>query len=320
MSDISNSRDYKSFRSSVPQKKIIVDEDGSKVWTMYDSGPRNITCPLICFPPVSGTADVFFRQILALSGRGYRVIALEHPIYWSVAEWCEGFRQLMDHLGLDKVHLFGASLGGYLAQKFAEYTYQCPRVQSLILCNSFCDTSVFPYTDTAFLFWMVPSVVLKKMVMGSFPRKLVDCSIADSLDFMVEKLDSLGQQELASRLTLNCSNNYVNPQKLQDLDITIIDVFDESALTNSVKDSLYKSFPKAKLAHMKSGGNFPYLSRSDEVNLHLLVHLRKHNDTRYQACEYVDNASPKSSLPGSSSYNQSKEDSSVMQSQELLAS
>jgi homoserine acetyltransferase len=35
----------------------------------------------------------------------------EHPVYWSVKEWCEGFRKLLDYLGLHKVHIFGASLG-----------------------------------------------------------------------------------------------------------------------------------------------------------------------------------------------------------------
>ncbi len=48
-----------------------------------------------------------------------------------------------------QVHLFGASLGGFLAQKFAECTYKSPRVHSLILCNSFSDTSIFNQTWTA---------------------------------------------------------------------------------------------------------------------------------------------------------------------------
>ena len=48
-----------------------------------------------------------------------------------------------------QVHLFGASLGGFLAQKFAEVTFKSPRVQSLILCNAFADTSVFQQTATA---------------------------------------------------------------------------------------------------------------------------------------------------------------------------
>ena len=56
--------------------QLIVDDDNSKEWTLYDAGPRHIRCPLICFPPASGTADVFFRQLLALSTAGYRVIAV----------------------------------------------------------------------------------------------------------------------------------------------------------------------------------------------------------------------------------------------------
>jgi len=286
MCEITSSAEYVSFRSSVPQKKIVVDEDSSKVWVLYDAGPKHIKCPLVCLPPVSGTADIFFKQILSLSARGYRVISLEHPVYWTVTEWCEGFRKLLDHLGLDKVHILGASLGGFMAQKFAEYTNQCPRVQSLILCNTFCDTSVFQYTDTAFLFWLLPGLVLKKLVMGGFPRKLMSPEIADSVDFMVERLDSLDQRELASRLTLNCANCYVQPQKLHHLDITIIDVFDEYALTQQVRENLCKCYPESKLAHLKTGGNFPYLSRPEEVNIHLQVHLRKFVSTRFSACDH----------------------------------
>lgn len=106
---------------------------------------------MVCLPPVSGTADIYYKQMMLLSAKGYRVISAEHPPYWTIKEWCEGFRKLMDHLGLNKVHLFGASLGGYLAQKYAEHTFSCPRVASLILCNSFVNTSVFSYSDTAAL-------------------------------------------------------------------------------------------------------------------------------------------------------------------------
>ena len=49
----------------------------------------------------------------------------------------------------EKVHLMGSALGGFLAQKFAEYTRPCPRVASLILCNTFTDTSIFRFTESA---------------------------------------------------------------------------------------------------------------------------------------------------------------------------
>ncbi|KAK6188833.1 hypothetical protein SNE40_004931 [Patella caerulea] len=287
MSDIINSQEYQSFRCSVPLKKIIVDDDNSKEWSLYDAGPKSIKCPLVCFPPASGQADIYFRQILALSAVGYRVISVEYPVYWTMKEFCEGFRKLLDHLQLDKVHIFGASLGGFLAQKFTEFTHRSPRVASLILCNSFYDTSIFQQSATAPTFWMMPALFLKKMVMGNFEKGMVDTEIADSIDFLVEKLDHLSQQELASRLTLNCMNCYVEPQKIQAqaIPITLMDVYDDCALSSAVKDEMIKCYPDATRASLKSGGNFPYLSRSGEVNVFLQIHLRKFIETVYNCKE-----------------------------------
>lgn len=302
MGEIQNSQEYQSFRSSVPQKKLVVDDDDRKEWVLYDTGPREVRCPLICLPPASGTADVFFRQLLSLSTAGYRVIAVEYPIYWTMREFCEGFKKLLDHLQLDKVHIYGASLGGFLAQKFAEYTSKSSRVASLILCNSFYETSIFQQTNSAPTFWMMPALFLKKMVMGNFDRRLTDPEIADSIDFMVDKLDSITQQELASRLTLNCMNCYVEPQKLVGLDITIMDVFDDCALSQEVREEMYKCYPSAKRAHLKSGGNFPYLSRSLEVNIFIQIHLKAFDETPYKARTLDEDSSPE---PSSSKSNES---------------
>ena len=57
--------------------------------------------------------------------------------------------------------------------------------------------------------------------------------------------------------------------------ITIVETLDERALTESVKASVGKFYPGARLAHLKQGGSFPFLSNPDEFNMHLLVHLRR---------------------------------------------
>ncbi|XP_071844725.1 maspardin-like [Apostichopus japonicus] len=280
---ISESQEYKSFRSNVPQKKVIVDDNGKTHWTLYDAGPRNVRCPLVCLPPVSGTADVYFKQLLGLSAKGYRVIAMEFPVHWNIQEFCESFRKLLDNLRLDKVHIFGSSLGGFLAQKFAEYTFRSSRVASLILCNTFVDTEIFQQSPASSVFWMMPSFVLKRTVLQGFDTGKYENDIADSIDFMVERLETLSQKELASRLAMNCSSAYVEPQKYRDVDVTILDVFDKCALSQSVKEEVYKCYPNARRSHLKTGGNFPYLSRDDEVNMHLQVHLRKFLQGRYTA-------------------------------------
>ena len=162
-----NSPEYQSFRSNIAMRKLCVD-DPKKVlniykkktmqpfshnllqqeWTIYDNGPKDDKkCPIIFIPPISGTADTYFIQSLSLSAQGKRSICIDYPAYYSINEWCNGFRRLLDALQLNKVHIFGSALGGFLSQKFAEYS--SARVSSMILCNSFNDTSVFPYSNQA---------------------------------------------------------------------------------------------------------------------------------------------------------------------------
>ncbi|XP_077567831.1 maspardin isoform X3 [Stigmatopora nigra] len=219
---------------------------------------------------------IWFRSTVPLK-------RLQFPVYWDLMEFCDGFRKLLDHLQLDRVHIFGASLGGFLAQKFAEFTCKSPRVHSLILCNSFSDTSIFNQTWTANSFWLMPAFMLKKIVLSNFAKGPVDPEMASAIDFMVDRLESLNQRELASRLTLNCQNSYVEPHKIKDVTMSIIDVFDQSALSLEAKEEMYKLFPNAKRAHLKTGGNFPYLCRSADVNLYIQIHLQQFHGTRHAA-------------------------------------
>lgn len=63
--------------------QYIVDDDESKEWKLYDAGPKQVKCPLVCFPPASGTADVFYKQVLALSAVGFRVISVRVTFVYS---------------------------------------------------------------------------------------------------------------------------------------------------------------------------------------------------------------------------------------------
>jgi maspardin len=165
----------------------------------------------------------------------------------------------------------GSSLGGFLAQKFAERYHKQGIVASLVLCNSFADTTIFNDKIGASVYWAVPAFMLKRMLMSGFPQRAVEVGVADSIDFVVERLETLAQRDLAARMTLNTSPGYVEPQYLSEIPITIIDVFDECAISRDHQDEMFKMYPQARPAHMKSGGNFPYLSHPEEFNMLLKV-------------------------------------------------
>lgn len=47
---------------------------GTKQWRYYDFGPKAVP-PLICLPGTAGTADVYYKQIMALSMKVLHMLA-----------------------------------------------------------------------------------------------------------------------------------------------------------------------------------------------------------------------------------------------------
>ncbi|KHN04754.1 Maspardin, partial [Glycine soja] len=50
---------------------------------------------------------------------------------------------------------------------------------------------------------------------------------------------------------------------------------DYCAIPQQLRDQLGERYPEARRAYLKTGGDFPFLSRPDEDNLHLQLHLRR---------------------------------------------
>ncbi|PKI59551.1 hypothetical protein CRG98_020079, partial [Punica granatum] len=88
-------------------------------------------------------------------------------------------------------------------------------------------------------------------------------------------VETLSREDLAARLTLTADAASIGPLLLSDSFITIMDTNDYCAIPQPLKDQLSERYPEARRAHLKTGGDFPFLSRPDEVNLHLQLHLRR---------------------------------------------
>ena len=74
--------------------------------------------PVLFLPPETASSDVFFYMMDALSARGYKCVAADAPAISVIDHFVNGFGLFLDHIRARRVHLFGAGLGGYLAQVF----------------------------------------------------------------------------------------------------------------------------------------------------------------------------------------------------------
>lgn len=295
--------DYIHFKSQVPLHKIPI---ASKLWRYYDSGPKEVP-PLVCLPGTAETADVYYKQIMSLSMKGYRVISVDIPRVWNHQEWIHAFEKFLDAIDVHHVHLYGTSLGGFLAQLFAQYRPR--RVKSLILSNSFLETRNF----SAKMPWApmvkwAPSFLLKRYILTGIRDGPHEPFIADSVDFVVSQVETLSKEDLASRLTLTVDSAAVGHLILSDSFITIMDTNDYCATPQQLKDQLSEKYSGARQAYMKTGGDFPFLSRPDEVNLHLQLHLRRVGVEARP--DLVRGSAAESSAGGSSKENHKRDDSS----------
>jgi 2-hydroxy-6-oxonona-2,4-dienedioate hydrolase len=84
--------------------------------------------PFILMHGTGGHLEAFAKNLRALVGAGYRVIAYDYPGHgWTstaqsdleIDDYVEHLTGLMDTLGVERAHLSGESLGGWVAIKFA---------------------------------------------------------------------------------------------------------------------------------------------------------------------------------------------------------
>lgn len=132
--------------------QVTVDSVREEIWCIYDAGPRSIRCPLIFLPPVSSTADIFFRQILYLASLGYRVIAVSNRGHQSVVEiWP------VVHIGALYVKMFIL-----LGMEYCHFLQSCTRhsSDSMVLSSVSMSVCLAPDANHPFIFLACSTVFL----------------------------------------------------------------------------------------------------------------------------------------------------------------
>ncbi|KAJ3440190.1 acid cluster protein [Anaeramoeba flamelloides] len=268
---------HQEFLSNYALNKITCFT-GSKnkgAWAYYDLGPRKKQA-LICLHGLAGSCSVFYKQALYLSSFGYRVICAQYPAFWEISKFKRIFQTFLKEMGLDRVHLFGVGLGGFLCMKYLEKNPK--QVDSVFLCNSFLSTKFFNKINTygKSIAW-VPEFWLKRKLLKTFPTENLLFGIADAVDFMVEIVNNLTFEELASRFSILGENLSVKSIDFDPNKVTVITTMDRCLCPRKTRLQVASMFPNCKNAQIKFGGEFPHLANYDDINLHLMVHLRNQN-------------------------------------------
>ncbi|CAD2099824.1 acid cluster protein 33 homologue, putative [Plasmodium vinckei brucechwatti] len=275
---------YKEFCSRHPLKKLSMPKS-DLVWSYYDINSRNEHA-VIFLHGICGTAGCYFYQLEKLSNLGFRVISLQYPCYNYLQDWIKNMCNILEYLNIKKAHFFAADLGGYLIQLYAKLYPS--KIGSLILCNSYRQTEGFAAIASirsiyGKLYSFLPHVLLKKIIIEDYiygDCRYTDLKEKNSLEFMSNEIDLISASDLGGRISLQLSSDVVDSIYANDKCITVMQTLN-NMYPDSINDDMKKAYPNAKHAIMKSGGPFPYLSRYDEVNMYILIHLKNNISDEY---------------------------------------
>lgn len=122
-----------------------VSVDGVRLF-YRDGWTENRAAEPVVLIPGLGTTHLFFNGLAELLGDRYRLIGLDlrgvgqsdrvRQTY-SMEGWADDIAAVLDHIGLGSAHILGSSLGGCVAQVFAQ-RYPA-KVRSLILSATFSE-------------------------------------------------------------------------------------------------------------------------------------------------------------------------------------
>ena len=119
------------FQSTYQEKASVID---GQSWRYRRTG--NSARPLVMLPGIQGGGSVFFDVARALGGK-LDLITVTAPPIVDAAAMADAQAEFLLALRIQKIDLFGSSLGGYLAQVFS--IRHPDMVGQIFLANTFAD-------------------------------------------------------------------------------------------------------------------------------------------------------------------------------------
>jgi pimeloyl-ACP methyl ester carboxylesterase len=130
----------RSAQAPLPVREAYAALPGVRIW-YADSGGRGV--PVVFVHAATGSSRVWEHQLPAFTAAGYRVVAYDRrgfgrtvidPAGVQPGTGADDLLALVDHLGIDRLHLIGTAAGGGIALDFALSFPQ--RLRSLVVANA----------------------------------------------------------------------------------------------------------------------------------------------------------------------------------------
>jgi maspardin len=250
------------FQRSYPRASVKAAGSDWSFRRTPGQGPQATT--ILMLPGIQGGGDVFFDAALRLAA-ALPFVTVDAPDLDDVGTMTAATAAFLDALHLNRVHVLGASLGGYLAQAFA-LAYP-GRVDQLLIANGF-------YDPRPFISKLPPAATLAAMDADSLVRKnlahLLEAPADDpgvaSLQAILTALVGPVQSptNYKSRLLLLMGAEQLDRPQIPDSRVMIIDDDQDPMVPAEMRNALRSRYANAELHAVSGGGHMPAIQRPAE--------------------------------------------------------
>ena len=216
-------------------------------------------------PGAAGFYDIWWQQLIALSG-DLRLISISYPSIGDLEGLRSGLNAILQHEGIERFHVIGSSMGGYLAQYLA--SIQSSTLMSAVFANTFVPGE--SALRIAPLLRISIDLVPLPMLMSAFrwlsKRRLVPAGEDHPLleaYLMETSYAGLKKGDLLSRYL--CVTQRFTPCRPEDqrFPILIIDSDNDPLIRPGIRTALRQIYPRAQCHTFSQAGHFPYLNQAE---------------------------------------------------------
>ena len=242
-------------------------------WHVIEAKARAKAPVLVMLPGTLGTAEIFWNQIAALSGKA-RIVSVTYPPVANVLALADGLAALFDKLGITRASVIGSSLGGYLAQWFAARYPE--RIETLYIGNSLTDPkTVNPARMPPAALRKAPAAAHQAIVLGSVEAWPEPEPIFRRLKEILRESgrNLISAAALKARVLATATGAAVPPLALPQGQTVIIECADDPLIPRAAQKAMRRKYPRAKLYRLPRGGHYPYITRAADYTKILDRHL-----------------------------------------------
>jgi pimeloyl-ACP methyl ester carboxylesterase len=281
---------YHNTRLKRISSQVYQSQYGSIEYFMQGEGPI-----ILISHGITGGVDQSIGMSEDFLGYGYRILSISRfgylkssiPDSPSPELQADTYHELLDHLGIDRVFIFGNSAGGTSAIHFAiRHPQQC---QGLILLSSNAplDTpSDHPpkfIFQSNFLYWLGMTLVGKWMLSMFVPQAVLDTLSESELNRIVQSIYfsalPVTKRWKGIEFDLFTSNPSINNQIAFDKITSptlIINTMDDPATRIEGAQTLSRNIPHSSLVTFETGGHL-LLGQEDKIKQEIRTFISTHS-------------------------------------------